>query len=111
MRLLSGNSGAGVLMVSQSGEQMTGLRQTIPIDADGQWLIEVTGQPSSWGPSATAQAALVLAVGLIVTLLLFTLVQVLCSSRRRALARCDDPTCPARHQALHDPPSRLPHPA
>ncbi len=75
IRLFSRNPGAAALLVAQTGDPMTGLRQTIPIDADGQWLIEVTGQPSSWGPSATAQAALVLAVGLIVTLLLFTLVR------------------------------------
>jgi len=79
------------------------------LQADGSWIVQVSGTAAASGPSALAQALVVLLAGLLATLLLAALVLVLARSRERAMAMVREKTGQLRHQAMHDALTGLPN--
>ncbi len=79
------------------------------LEANGAWIVTVTGRPTASGPSADVQAIAVFVGGLVASLLLFALVLVLARSREHALAMVEEKTSQLRHQALHDALTGLPN--
>jgi len=79
------------------------------LQADGTWIVQVTGSAPVSGPSADLQALAVLLAGVIATLLLAALVLVLGRSRERAMAMVREKTGQLRHQAMHDSLTGLPN--
>jgi diguanylate cyclase (GGDEF)-like protein len=79
------------------------------LDADGRWVVVVSRAPA-WGwLSPTRQAIAILAGGLLVSALVFVLLQVLLRGRARALRMVAEKTDELRHQALHDALTGLPN--
>ncbi len=79
------------------------------LQADGTWIVKVTGAPIVSGPSAELQALVVLGGACFASLLLAALVLVLARSREHALAMVEEKTGQLRHQALHDALTGLPN--
>ncbi len=104
------NPGARPVLIGHSGAVSTGsLSHTTALNVDGKWAVTVSGTPIANGVSANTAAALVLIVGLVITVLLWALVLVLTRSRERALGMVHEKTGELRHQALHDSLTGLPN--
>jgi diguanylate cyclase (GGDEF)-like protein len=107
--ILFQNAGAKPTLVASSGPvphgQVTG--RTLDVQADGHWTVDVEGVVA--GTSWWGQAVGLLAIGLLLTALLFGFVQVLAHSRRRALRLVAERTRELHHQALHDNLTGLPN--
>ncbi|HSZ14868.1 MAG TPA: EAL domain-containing protein [Solirubrobacteraceae bacterium] len=76
---------------------------------DGRWWALVRGAAVVHGLTADTQGLLVLAIGLLLTLLVCALVMVLARSRERALTMVREKTGQLQHQALHDALTGLPN--
>ena len=104
------NPGARAVLIGRSGTAPSGsLSHTTALNVDGKWAVTVSGTPIANGASANTAGALVLIVGLIITVLLWALVLVLTRSRERALGMVYEKTGELRHQALHDSLTGLPN--
>jgi diguanylate cyclase (GGDEF)-like protein len=79
------------------------------LQVNGSWLVKVAGAPDVNGLSADVQAAVLLAGGAIVSLLLFTFVLTLSRQRERAMSMVAEKTRELRYQALHDSLTGLPN--
>lgn len=79
------------------------------VDAEGPWTVRVMAPPPKAGVSGDVQFVIVLAVGSLVSVLIFGFVQVLARSRRRALTLVARRTEQLRHQASHDSLTGLPN--
>jgi diguanylate cyclase (GGDEF)-like protein len=110
----AGSAAAGpgrLTSVAKVGRASAGasLRRTFTLDADGHWVVTVAKAPG-WGWfSPTLQGLAVLVAGIMVSLLVFFLVQVLARGRARALQMVDEKTDELRYQALHDTLTGLPN--
>ncbi|HEX5853166.1 MAG TPA: sensor domain-containing diguanylate cyclase, partial [Solirubrobacteraceae bacterium] len=72
------------------------------------WMVEASGAAAT-SPSPTAKGFIALALGLLVTLLLFLLYRVLSRSRQRAWTMVGEKTGELEYSALHDPLTDLPN--
>ncbi len=108
-RTLAGTLGGSA--VARFGRVRTGprLRRRFAVEADGRWVVTVSGRAPAGLQSPTAQAALVFSGWLVVGLLAFVLLQVLTRGRARALRMVEEKTGQLRHQALHDALTGLPN--
>ena len=111
MQLYYRNPGSAAALIGADGPAVRPGDLTLvkSVSIDGSWTIKVQGQPVVAGMSAGAQAALVLAGGVAMTLLIVLLLVVLTRSRERALAMVREKTGELRHQALHDALTGLPN--
>ena len=102
------NAGAKPTLVASSGPVPHGqvVVRNLAVQADGQWTVGIQGVAarSSWG-----QSVALLAIGLLLTALLFGFVQVLARRRRRALRLVAERTQELHNQALHDNLTGLPN--
>jgi diguanylate cyclase (GGDEF)-like protein len=101
--------GAKPTLVASTGPVLHGqvTARSLDVQADGPWTVDVQGVvavPSWWD-----QAVVLLAIGLLLTALLFGFVEVLANSRRRALRLVAERTQELHHQALHDNLTGLPN--
>ncbi len=83
--------------------------QTTTANIEGPWTLTVQGTVATSGLSPAGQGLVVLAIGIILTLLIAALVLVLARSRERALGMVREKTGQLRHQALHDALTGLPN--
>ncbi|MGO9195859.1 MAG: putative bifunctional diguanylate cyclase/phosphodiesterase [Acidimicrobiales bacterium] len=74
-----------------------------------RWIATVTTRAVDAGVPPSEQGLAVLAVGLLVSMLLFLLIQTLSRSRSRALDLVEERTSELEHQALHDALTGLPN--
>jgi diguanylate cyclase (GGDEF)-like protein len=81
---------------------------TVPVGDGGTWWVTVSGT-SLGGTSATAQGVAVFGLGLIISVLIFGVMQVLLRSRGRALRLVREQTEELRYRALHDDLTGLPN--
>jgi diguanylate cyclase (GGDEF)-like protein len=100
------NRGGSLQLIGRAGNASHEYTQRTNI-GEG-WVAVVTGSPQP-ATSADAQAATVLGIGVLVTLLACTLYEVLKRSRRRAWSLVGEKTVELEHSALHDPLTDLPN--
>jgi diguanylate cyclase (GGDEF)-like protein len=94
---------------TSTGAASHGFTQDRTLQADGEWILKLTGAATVTGPSAELQAWVVLGVGIFASLLLAALVLVLARAREHALVMVEEKTGQLRHQALHDALTDLPN--
>jgi len=83
------NVGEPAILIAAEGTPRAGsVARDYPLDADGGWLVRITGAPAS-GWSADAQGATVLAAGLLMSALLFGFVGLLYRARSEAWRTVD----------------------
>ncbi len=107
--ILHTNPGQTATRLGAGGTPHGNFARTRLLHAQGLWLVKVTGAATTNGLSAEAQAMIVLAVGVLVSLLLFAVLFTLARSRERALSLVAQRTGQLRHQALHDALTGLPN--
>jgi diguanylate cyclase (GGDEF)-like protein len=109
--LYHANPGLGPEFIGRMGNPGSAhpFTQRDALQVGGTWIIKVSGTPLASGPSATVQGLVVLAAGIVATLLLAALVLVLGRSRERAMWMVREKTGQLRHQALHDALTGLPN--
>ena len=106
MALYHRNSGGPLELIGTAGRASHEYSQRTAL-GEG-WFVVVTGSPEPPAPP-NAQAAAILGVGALVTLLAFLLYEVLKRSRRRAWRLVAEKTVELEHTALHDPLTDLPN--
>jgi diguanylate cyclase (GGDEF)-like protein len=106
MALYHSNSGEPLELIGRAGNASDEYNQRTSL-GEG-WVAVVSGSPQA-AASPDVQAALVLCIGVLVTLLAFLLYEVLKRSRRRAWSLVGEKTSELEHGALHDPLTDLPN--
>ena len=103
VHILFQGAGSVPTVVASSGAAPRGrlLTVSLPVNADGQWTVEVRGVTPG-AAAAWVEPAVALLVGLLLTGTIFGFVQVLARSRRRALRLVAERTAELHYQALHD---------
>lgn len=104
------NPGGTIVPIQQLGTRPAGAVSDTLRLGDNGW--EAAFTPSAVGAAgvpASEQGLAVLAVGLLVSMLLFLLIQLLSRSRSRALDLVDERTRELEHQAFHDGLTGLPN--
>jgi diguanylate cyclase (GGDEF)-like protein len=111
LALFHNNPGQSEQLIGRVGDaaQADSLTHDTTIQIDGRWRALVRGSAVTGGLSPNAQGALVLSVGLLMSLLLFLLNLVLARSRERAFGMVREKTGELRHQAMHDALTDLPN--
>jgi len=103
------NPNGQVALILPSGPVRAGsVAHTVRLDGTG-WIAVLTMSSAAGGLPASAQGFIVLAVGLVISTLLFLLIQVLSRSRSRALDLVEERTRELEHQAPHDGLTGLPN--
>jgi len=103
------NPNGTTVLIQQLGSVPAGAA-AVKLRLGNGWVAEFTTPPAgNTGVPAGAQGMAVLAVGLVISLLLFLLIQLLSRSRARALELVDERTRELEHQALHDALTGLPN--
>ena len=105
------NIGGPLLRVVSAGADPGGRSPgyTKSIALEEGWVLEASGTADITSSSAVAQGLVTLCLGLLVTLLLFLLYQVLSRSRQRAWRMVGEKTGELEYSALHDPLTDLPN--
>ncbi len=108
--LYHANTGQRTELVAHAGHGSThgSYSRTNVANIEGPWTMTVTGSVAT-GMSPGTQSLIVLAIGILVTLLTAALALVLTRSRERALGMVEEKTGELRHQALHDALTGLPN--
>ncbi len=100
---------APITLASSGSARPGGWTSTIQVQANGDWVVRVTGVLHSGGPSARTQFWIIIVLGSLFALGAFVFVQVLIRSRQRAMALVERRTRELRHQATHDALTGLPN--
>jgi len=108
--LYHSNAGGPLVLVGRVGANPTGRSpgELGRAEVAGGWLVEVTGTAAG-SVSASTEALVVFAIGVLVTLLVFLLYRVLSLSRQRAWGLVGEKTEELEFRALHDPLTGLPN--
>jgi diguanylate cyclase (GGDEF)-like protein len=106
LALYHSNPGGALQLVGRFGQPVRGdfARRSL----EGGWVLTVSGKPPVEA-AATAQGLVVLAVGVLLTLLLFGFYRVLALSRQRAWGLVGEKTQELEYRVLHDPLTGLPN--
>jgi diguanylate cyclase (GGDEF)-like protein len=103
------NPGQSSELFSTAGHRQGRYTHADNINIGSRWRIVVTGAATIAGLSAGTQGAIVLVVGVLMSLLVFGVLFTLARSRAHALGLVEQKTGQLRHQALHDALTGLPN--
>jgi len=103
------NPGQPTDLFNVAGRAQGSYTHTFRLNAQGPWMIKVTGSAPVAGVSAATQGLIALVVGALMSILVFVVLFTLARSRARALGLVEQKTGQLRHQALHDALTGLPN--